>query len=81
MKTSFIIKVLILLPAILFIDYLVMIIVGCSSCLFGLGEDFICGYYCIFGKIILAMSALFFFYLILPDLKAIINSIFHGKTT
>jgi hypothetical protein len=71
MKVSFLIKLFLVLPLILFFDYLLMAIIGCTTCLFGLGEEFYCGSFCLAGKIILALSALLFGYLIYPDLKAI----------
>jgi len=69
MKALVIFKVFILLPLILFIDYVLMVLIGCSTCLIGLGGDFYCGSYCILGKLILGLSAIFFFLLLLPDIK------------
>jgi hypothetical protein len=71
MKASFSIKLFFVLPLILFVDYILMAIVGCTTCLFGLGDGFYCGPFCLAGKIILALSAIFFGYLIYPDIKAI----------
>ncbi len=68
MKTSALIKVFIVLPIILFADYLLMVLLGCATCLFGFGSDFYCGPYCLTGKIILGLSALFFGYLIYPEI-------------
>lgn len=62
------IKFSIYLPAILLADYVAMAILGCTTCLFGIGDDFYCGGYCIIGKIILALSAAFFLYLLYPDI-------------
>jgi hypothetical protein len=69
MKASLFIKFFLVLPLILFVDYLIMALLGCTTCLFGLGNEFYCGPFCLAGKIILALSALFFIYLIYPDLK------------
>ena len=71
MKASLFIKVFFILPLILFVDYVLMALLGCSTCLFGLGEEFYCGPFCVAGKIVLAISAIFFGYLIYPDLKSI----------
>jgi len=68
MKTSIILKVFLVLPLILFIDYILMVIIGCSTSLFGFGDDFYCGSYCLLGKIILALSAIFFGIIIFPDI-------------
>jgi hypothetical protein len=80
MKASIFVKVFFILPLILFIDYLLMALLGCTTCLFGFGDDYYCGSFCLAGKIILALSALFFWYLIYPDLKAILKSKKHGSS-
>jgi hypothetical protein len=71
MKTQIIIKVLFLFPILLFIDYVTMALIGCTTSLFGLGNDFYCGPYCLIGKIIIGTSAILFFFLIFPDIKTI----------
>jgi hypothetical protein len=71
MKASFFIKLFFVLPLILFVDYILMALLGCTTCLFGLGEKFYCGTFCLAGKIILVLSAIFFGYLIYPDIKSI----------
>ncbi len=73
MKTSILIKVLLVLPLIFLFDYVIMVILGCSTCLFGFGKDFYCGPYCLAGKIILVISGLFFLYLIYPDVRKLIT--------
>jgi hypothetical protein len=69
MKASILVKLLLVLPLMLFADYLLMALLGCSTCLFGLGDAFYCGPFCIAGKIILALSLIFFAFLIYPDIK------------
>jgi hypothetical protein len=81
MKASIFLKFFLVLPLIIFVDYLLMTIIGCTSCLFGLGEDFYCGSFCLAGKIILALSAIFFGYLIYPNIKGIIKSKRHGSSS
>ena len=71
MKASVFLKIFFILPLILFVDYLLMALIGCTTCLFGFGEEFYCGSFCLAGKIILALSALLFGYLIYPNIKAI----------
>ncbi len=71
MKTSLLLKIGFILPLILFVDYLLMVVLGCATCLFGFGDNFYCGTYCIFGKILLGISGIFFFYLLFPDIKSI----------
>ncbi len=75
MKTEIPSKVLLLLPAILFIDFLFMTLLGCLTSLVGFKDDFYCGLYCVIGKGILLLSALIFVYLVLPD--SIKNRISH----
>jgi hypothetical protein len=81
MKASFFWKLFFILPLILFVDYIIMALLGCMTCLFGLGEDYYCSSYCIVGKIILAFSALLLGYLMYPDIKNYIISKKYGKAT
>jgi len=69
MEVKIAFKFLVVLPLIMFVDYLVMALLGCTGCLLGMGEGFTCGPYCIIGKIVLGLSAVFFLYLILRDIK------------
>ena len=69
MKASLFIKIFLVFPLLLFVDYLIMAILGCTTCLFGLGNEFYCGPFCLAGKIVLALSAVFFIYLVYPDIK------------
>lgn len=69
MKAPFIIKLAVYLPLILFLDYLFMLALGCTTCLFGVDSQLGCSTYCIIGKIILASSFIFFLGLIYPDIK------------
>jgi hypothetical protein len=78
MKKPVIIKILLVLPLIIFVDYLIMAVLGCVTCLFGFGEDFYCGSFCLAGKIILALSAVFFGYLIYPDIRAFFKQNMNG---
>jgi hypothetical protein len=81
MKASILVKLLLVLPLMLFADYLLMALLGCSTCLFGLGDAFYCGPFCIAGKIILALSLIFFAFLIYPDIKNLYKSKKNVKTT
>jgi len=73
MKNRLFWKVIIILPFIIFADYIFMAVLGCTTCLFGLGEDYYCGSYCIIGKIILLVSFLGFLFIIYPDLKRLLK--------
>jgi hypothetical protein len=74
MHSQILFKSLLLLPAILFLDYLFMIFFGCVSCSLGCGNEFFCGPYCMIGKIILVLCVVSFFAFILPDIRTIIKS-------
>ena len=80
MKTSILVKVFLVLPLLLFIDYILMAIIGCTTCLLGFGEDFYCGSFCLAGKIILALSALIFGYYVYPDIKGMFKVKKHGSS-
>jgi hypothetical protein len=80
-KTSLLLKIGFILPLILFADYLLMVLLGCATCLFGFGDDFYCGPYCLLGKIILGLSGLFFIILISPDIAEMIKLMKNVKTT
>jgi len=73
MKTKIYLKVFLVLPLIIFTDWVLMAVLGCTSCLFGFSDSFYCGSYCLFGKGILLLSAVFFIYLITPDLKQFLS--------
>ena len=80
MRASLFIKVFFILPLILFVDYVLMALLGCSTCLFGLGDEFYCGPFCIAGKIILALSAVYFGYFIYSEIKTIFRSKKNGQS-
>ena len=80
MKASIYLKIFFILPLILFVDYVLMAIIGCTTCLFGLGDEFYCGSFCLAGKIILALTAIFFGYLIYPDIKEAIKTARNGSS-
>ena len=71
MKTSILVKLHFIFPIILIADYILMAIIGSTACLFGCGDSFYCGAYCIIGKIVLGLSALYFGYLIYPDIATL----------
>ncbi len=64
MKTAFIFKMVVVLPSLLFVSYVLMTILGCTACLFGLGDKFYCGPYCFIGQILLGLHGclLFLYY-------------------
>ena len=81
MKTSIIVKVFVVLPILMFVDYILMVLLGCATCLFGFGSDFYCGPYCFVGKIILSLSAIFFLFLIFADIKEIFKKLLGNATS
>ena len=81
MKTQILIKVILVLPVIFFVDWVLMVILGCASGLCGFGNSFYCGPYCLIGKGILLVSAIsFIIYVLYPELKKTINHKTHAQT-
>jgi hypothetical protein len=81
MKTQLLLKVVLVLPIILFADWVIMVLLGCASCLFGFGKNYFCGSYCLIGKGILLLSAVLFIYLLLPDIRKMLNHNKHAKAS
>jgi len=81
MKASFYIKIFFVLPLLLFADYVLMALIGCTTCLFELGDNFYCGPFCLAGKIILALTTVFFGYLIFPEIRGVFKSKSYGTST
>jgi hypothetical protein len=69
MKTTLVLKLVIGLPLVVFVDYLLMAILGCVSCLFGFGDTYFCGSYCLFGKVLLLLSAVFYGWYLFPEIR------------
>jgi len=76
MKSKLLLKIIIGLPLVIFADYILMAVLGCTSCLFGLGETYFCGSYCILGKGLLLLSAVLFGWYLYPDIR----KLFHAKS-
>jgi hypothetical protein len=74
MKPTLILKLVIGLPLVVFIDYLLMAILGCVSCLLGFGDDYFCGSYCLLGKGLLLLSAVLYGWYLFPELKKIFQA-------
>jgi len=81
MKTKLIVKLIVVLPFILLVDYIIMVFLGCAGCLFGVGENFQCNSYCIIGKSILLLSAVLFGYYVSNDVKVMMRNFKHGAPT
>ncbi len=66
MKGVMIFKVCIIVPLVIFIDYLVMILLGSVAHIAGCGDGFYCGPFCIVGKVLLGLSVILIFF---PEIK------------
>ncbi len=77
MRTKLFLKIVIGLPLVIFIDYILMAILGCTSCLLGMGESFFCGTYCFLGKGLLLLSAILFGWYIYSEIKQIYQAKSH----
>lgn len=64
MKTL-LVKLLLILPALLFLDWVIMVVVGSVSNIFGANDNFYCTIYCDFGIALLVSTFLFVAYLII----------------
>lgn len=80
MKTTMLVKLGLVFPFILLVDYLIMVLLGCSSCLFGVGTGYYCNTYCIVGKVLLILSAVLFGLILYPELKTLIKNKKHVAT-
>lgn len=68
-----VLKSLIVLTLIVFVDYIIMIIVGCTSCLFGFSNEFYQCAFCTIGKIVLFSSILVFMLFVGYEIKSSLN--------
>lgn len=73
MKLNLLLKLCFGLPLLLTVDYVLMVLLGCASCLFGFGDSFFCGPYCIAGKAILLVSLILYIWYILPDIRKLVS--------
>lgn len=80
MKTSLVYKIFVLFPIILLFDWVLMILIGCVTCFFGAGEEFVCGPYCHIGDTILGLTGILFIYLLYPDIVKYFNRNKNVKT-
>jgi len=55
-----VLKALIILPIIAFVDYVIMAVVGCASCALGSTSNFYQCAFCTIGKLVLGASILLF---------------------
>ncbi len=65
-------KSLVLLPVLFFVDYVIMIIIGCVTCYFGCASDFYDCTFCNIGKFVLAASLILFIAALIPDVKSLL---------
>ena len=66
-------KSLVFLPILFFVDYLIMVIIGCASSLMGFADNFYNGAFCTIGKSVLVLSLIGYVLIILPDLKSLVK--------
>ncbi len=67
MKLS-VVKLLLIIPFLFFIDWIIMIVFGYTSCFFGAGNVFYNTIYYYFGVALLVLSLLFIAYIVLSPL-------------
>ncbi len=74
MTTTLILKLVIGFPLVVFVDYLLMAILGCVSCLLGFGDDYFCGSYCLLGKVLLLVSAVLYGWYLFPEIRKLFQA-------
>ena len=62
-----VLKALVILPIIAFVDHLIMIIVGCTGSYFGFNNNFYECTFCMIGEIVLVVSLLAFLFVVSLD--------------
>lgn len=65
---NIILKALVILPIIVFVDYIIMIVVGCSGSLFGFNSTFYECTFCTIGKSLFLVSLLAFLVVVSLDI-------------
>ncbi len=66
MKTL-LVKLLLVVPALLFLDWVIMVVVGSVSNILGANDKFFCTFYCDFGIALLVSTFLFIAYFTLKQ--------------
>ena len=66
-----VLKSLFILPLIAFVDYVIMIMVGCASQFFGTTTNFYECTFCTIGKSVFVVSILAFLVIVFLDIKSI----------
>ena len=65
-----VLKSLFLISLIAFIDFLIMIVIGCTTCFFGLSDEFYDCTYCAIGKVVFIISIISLFSILLFNYKS-----------
>jgi hypothetical protein len=66
-------KSLFLIPVIFFIDYIILIVIGCVTYYLGCTSAFYECTYCNIAKFVLAASIILFIIAIIPDIKSLLS--------
>lgn len=66
MKNAMMFRICFIIPLIIFIDYVVMILIGSVAHVVGCGYGFYCGAFCILGKVLLGLSVIL---ILFPEIK------------
>ena len=67
-------KSLVILPIIAFLDYVIMIIVGCTGSLIGYTNNFYECTFCTIGKVILTISVLAYVFMLFYDVRMFVKN-------
>jgi len=80
MKSPIFLIYIFLISLLFFIDYVLMMLLGCITSVLGFGNDFYCGTYCLIGKIVLGATAVLFIFLIFTDTKESLKNLINATT-
>jgi hypothetical protein len=66
-------KFLLIIPLILFIDWIIMVTIGCFASVCNANEKFFCSIYCISGIILLSLSIIMSLYIVFRKKSTIVD--------
>ena len=67
MKNALIFKICVIVPLVVFIDYVIMILLGSFAHVVGCTNEFYCGPFCAVGKLILTLSLMLILFSIIIE--------------
>jgi hypothetical protein len=72
-------KSAIIIPAFIFMIFLIMTIVGCTSCLFGFNDEYYSCTYCTIFNTLIMISIIAYLTILFLDIKLVYKDLFNKK--